>query len=233
MTEHNWFSATDPLAMLDFLYPFRGHDSIEPQSRMSRLYLLACARRGWDRLPGVCRAVLAVAERVYRGQEIDTRLRKEIYSVAEELTHCQGVTAGVNVLGRELVSLGHATSTEVLIEADIDPELWQGFAHLAYSPFLKFTPHYRHIPLDLHSADLVREVFGNPIRKCPEFNPAWRTENVVQLTRHAHAEGDFSALPVLADALEEAGCDRADVLDHLRQREPHARGCWAIELVLE
>jgi len=39
-------------------------------------------------------------------------------------------------------------------------------------------------------------------------------------------------LPILADALEEAGCDDVDVLAHLRGPGPHARGCWALDLVL-
>jgi hypothetical protein len=42
---------------------------------------------------------------------------------------------------------------------------------------------------------------------------------------------DFSALPVLADALEDAGCD-ADILAHCRSAGPHARGCWLVDLVL-
>jgi hypothetical protein len=42
----------------------------------------------------------------------------------------------------------------------------------------------------------------------------------------------FDRLPVLADALEEAGCTNADILDHLRGPGPHARGCWAVDLLL-
>ena len=38
--------------------------------------------------------------------------------------------------------------------------------------------------------------------------------------------------PILADALEDAGCDDADILDHLRGTGPHVRGCWAVDLVL-
>ncbi|MDY3562094.1 hypothetical protein R5W23_003540 [Gemmata sp. JC673] len=43
---------------------------------------------------------------------------------------------------------------------------------------------------------------------------------------------DFSAMPILADALQDAGCDRADILDHCRGPGQHVRGCWVVDLVL-
>jgi hypothetical protein len=233
MIEHDWLTGTDALTLLDHLYPVRGLDSVEPQSRASRLYLLACARRGWGRLPGVCRAVAAVGERVYHNRVTDRRLRNEVYPLAEELTHCRGEANRVNAVGRALVDLGHADAAAVWADFDCDPDEWTGFAHLAYFPFSPKTPHYPRVPADLHSADLVREVFGNPFVRHDRFDRAWRSPNVAQLARHAHATADFSVLPVLADALEEAGCDRADILSHLRSAVPHARGCWALELVLE
>ncbi|MBP3957883.1 hypothetical protein J8F10_21730 [Gemmata sp. G18] len=42
----------------------------------------------------------------------------------------------------------------------------------------------------------------------------------------------LTAMPILADALQDAGCDRTDVLDHCRGPEPHVRGCWVVDLVL-
>ena len=45
------------------------------------------------------------------------------------------------------------------------------------------------------------------------------------------AEGsDLGLMPVLADALEEAGCPLADVLEHCHGRGPHLRNCWVIRL---
>lgn len=43
---------------------------------------------------------------------------------------------------------------------------------------------------------------------------------------------DSARLAVLSDALEEAGCDDAEILSHLRSPGPHVRGCWALDLVL-
>ena len=44
---------------------------------------------------------------------------------------------------------------------------------------------------------------------------------------------DFSAMPILADALQDAGCDNDDVLNHCRDaKQVHVRGCWVVDLVL-
>jgi hypothetical protein len=78
---------------------------------------------------------------------------------------------------------------------------------------------------------LLREIFGNPFRPVA-FSPAWRSEAIVRLAHLAYEERAFDRLPPLAIALEKAGCDVADVLAHLREPGPHARGCWALDLVL-
>jgi hypothetical protein len=75
-------------------------------------------------------------------------------------------------------------------------------------------------------------VFGNPFRP-GAFDPAWRSETVVALASGIYAERAFDRLPILADALEEAGCDHPDVLAHCRQLDAtHVRGCWVVDLVL-
>ncbi|QDU22206.1 hypothetical protein [Urbifossiella limnaea] len=79
--------------------------------------------------------------------------------------------------------------------------------------------------------DLVRDIFGNPFRPVP-FDPSWRTEAVVGLARGMYESRDFGPIPVLADALEDAGCADADVLGHCRGPGPHVRGCWVVDLVL-
>ena len=43
---------------------------------------------------------------------------------------------------------------------------------------------------------------------------------------------DFSAMPILADALQDAGCGSADVLNHCREPGAHVRGCWVVDLVM-
>jgi hypothetical protein len=72
---------------------------------------------------------------------------------------------------------------------------------------------------------------GNPFQPLV-FAPHWRSETAVSLATGIYDERAFDRLPILADALEEAGCDNADVLAHCRGDGPHARGCWVVDGVL-
>jgi hypothetical protein len=83
-------------------------------------------------------------------------------------------------------------------------------------------------------ADLVREVFGNPFRPVG-LDPtclAWHDRTVPRLARTIYEERRFDDLPVLADALEEAGCADAALLEHCRSAGVHVRGCWALDAIL-
>ena len=64
------------------------------------------------------------------------------------------------------------------------------------------------------------------------FDSSWRTSTVVALAQGIYAERALDRLPILADALQDAGCDNADILTHLRGDGPHVRGCWALDLIL-
>src|SRR4051812_48079482 len=78
---------------------------------------------------------------------------------------------------------------------------------------------------------LLRCVAGDPFRPVGDA-PAWRSATVVALARGIDAERAFDRLPILADALQDAGCEDAELLGHCRGPGPHARGCWAVELAL-
>jgi hypothetical protein len=78
---------------------------------------------------------------------------------------------------------------------------------------------------------LVHCVFGNPFRPVTP-NPAWLSRTATDIARQMYGSRDFGAMPILADALQDAGCDRDEVLDHCRGPGPHARGCWVVDLVL-
>ncbi len=79
---------------------------------------------------------------------------------------------------------------------------------------------------------LIRDIFGNPFRPVT-FSPEWRTSTAVALAQQMYESRDFSAMPILADALQDAGCDNDDVLNHCRdEKQTHVRGCWVVDLVL-
>lgn len=80
-------------------------------------------------------------------------------------------------------------------------------------------------------AALVRCLAGNPFRPVT-LDSSWRTSTVVALAQGIYDDRAFDRLPILADALQDAGCDSDDILNHCRDTSPHARGCWVVDLVL-
>jgi len=82
-----------------------------------------------------------------------------------------------------------------------------------------------------YQAALRRCIFANPFRRV-DLDPAWRTPNVVAVAQTIYDERAFDHLPVLADALQDSGCDNAELLGHLRGPGPHARGCHVVDALL-
>jgi hypothetical protein len=84
---------------------------------------------------------------------------------------------------------------------------------------------------DAGQAALIREILGNPFQ--PAFaEPEWLTSTVLALVRGIHEELAFDRMPILADALQDAGCEDSYILDHCRNAGPHTRGCWVVDLLL-
>ena len=80
----------------------------------------------------------------------------------------------------------------------------------------------------------IREIGGNPFQPIT-VEPAWLAwngETVVALARTIAAEKRFKDMPILADALEDAGCTSTAITDHCRGPGLHTRGCWLIDLLL-
>jgi hypothetical protein len=93
---------------------------------------------------------------------------------------------------------------------------------------------------------LIRDIFGNPFRPVA-VAPEWLSPTAVALARGIYDEKAFDRLPILADALQDAGCEDERLLGHCRtngrgdggepaggspRSMPHVRGCWAVDLVL-
>ena len=99
-------------------------------------------------------------------------------------------------------------------------------SHLAYWEIARHNPS--------QCAICLRDIFGNPFRPA-SLDPAWLRWNDAAIPRIAQATHDdrrFQDLPILADALEEAGCTSGDILEHCRGPGPHVRGCWVVDLLL-
>jgi len=83
-------------------------------------------------------------------------------------------------------------------------------------------------------ADLLRDIVGNPFQPAA-FDPsclAWNDRCVERLARGIYEDRAFERLPILHDALLDAGCDNECLLAHCRSPEGHVRGCWVVDLLL-
>jgi hypothetical protein len=80
-------------------------------------------------------------------------------------------------------------------------------------------------------ANFLRDIFGNPFRPV-SVDPSWLTSTVISLARQMYESRDFSPMPILADALQDTGCDNTQILDHCRGEGVHVRGCLVVDLVL-
>jgi hypothetical protein len=104
----------------------------------------------------------------------------------------------------------------------------QAAAHTVESPFgwLRGGPEATDF-----QAHLLRELFGNPFRPAA-FELRWRTSDVRDLTRAIYEDKAFERLPILGDALMDAGCEDENIIGHCRGPGPHVRGCWVVDQIL-
>ena len=204
MTEAEWLMSTDPSEML---WSLRSGSS----ERKQRLFAVACCHRVWDSLvEDLCRNAVEVAERLADGNAT----LEEWHDVMLPAAKTGWDEEGNNILAAPAAA---ACRSGLGYDADIPAAI-----------ITTFSPHRDEAGLQ---AALVRCIFGNPFRPVA-FNPAWRTSDVVALARGIYDDRAFDRMPILADALQDAGCDNDDILNHCRAGTPHARGCWVVDLVL-
>jgi hypothetical protein len=97
-------------------------------------------------------------------------------------------------------------------------------------------PHIQYAAWDAipspRQVQLARDLFGNPFQHI-RVDPSWLNDrNVQRLAQSTYDEQRFDILPILAEALERAGCTNIDLLSHCRRPGEHWRGCWVIDLLL-
>ena len=211
MTEEEWLAITDPMPMVEFL---KGKSS----DRKMRLLGVAICRVTFDEPEEerICRAV-ETAEDFADGMADIARLEAvcwEAWDVRDE--HYD------SGLGRYDGAMGLAQAAGMTASV-----------HEWNNTFNRPGP-FRLYPWDYgppSHCPLIRDIFGNPFRPVA-FDPAWRTSTAVALAQQMYDSRDFGLMPILGDALQDAGCDSADILDHCRGDGPHVRGCWVADLVL-
>jgi hypothetical protein len=217
VTEAEWLACTDLTAMLEYV---RRNAS----SRKLRLFACACCRFLFSGKEDRLRQTLEVAERLADGQTTKAALRRAR----------QAIRAARHFLptGESEVHVQWAAFwlAEVAASENAYAGLPYELQYLAGQGILSWAADQQ-----AGSCSLMRDLFGNPFRPAPALDPAWLRwgDGVIpKLAGAIYEDRAFDRLPVLADALEEAGCADGDLLDHLRGPGPHARGCWAVDLLL-
>ncbi|QEG26072.1 hypothetical protein GobsT_08070 [Gemmata obscuriglobus] len=212
MTEAEWLAATDPTPMLEFL---RGTAS----ARQLRLFGCAAVRAVWSQLAEELPNAVAVAEEYADGTVSKAALRRARHILRDKRDELEA--AGLNESPRWNIYWLAETVATINAYDSVVAELDRLGSD---SPQL-VAPDWPVL------SDRFRDVFGNPFRSIAVARE-WLTSDVRALAEGIYAERAFDGLPILADALQEAGCDSEDLLNHLRGEGPHVRGCWALDLVL-
>ena len=232
MTEQEWLTRADPAEMQEHIMHL-------VSGRKVRLWACACVRQVWHLL-GDKRSVAAVeiAERYADGLAAVTSLtaaraaaREAAWNAARNAALDSAWAAAWTVAGiavwaaawNAALDSARATAWDVAQAAAGD-----GAGEAAWNAAWDVARKRQCI--------LLREIIGNPWRPVTLLGmESWYGSSamyVPSLGQDIYDRRDWGLLPILADALEDAGCDDRTILDHLRGPGPHVRGCWALDLVL-
>ena len=222
MTEQEWMACTVPTQMLGYL---RLRDYLRPTApgRKSRLFAVACCRRLENILTERAKEALLAAERFADGS-IDRH-------------HLHAAWVAVGFPKREDRRMA-ATAARA---ASCSPG-YDGTAHACTCAVNAASE--RNGPTELEATrraewaaqcSLLLCIFGNPFH--PPFPLhegvlAWNDATVRRIAEGIYEERAFDLLPILADALIDAGCEQEELIGHCRSEGPHVRGCWGVDLIL-
>lgn len=214
MTRREWTACKDPVAILRFL---RDRGLID--ARKARLFGAACCRRFWDLLPGEGHKAVEVAER-FADELAD---RGELDAARRGFTAVMGEASGPASFAGIAVSylMAEARHDPFRYATDILPWAAQASEDQAAEQAAQ--------------AGILRCLFGPPPFETVTIRPEWLAFGdgvVAKLARGIHDERAFDRMPVLADALLDAGCTDDELLGHLRDTGPHWHGCHALDAIL-
>ena len=215
MTEGEWLAATDPTPMLKFL---RGKAS----DRKLRLFAVACCNCAWPLLDDPSsRSAIEIASRYADGNADQNELRAAFQTVdgfmPDTVLNIQRQIAHA-ICSEPPFVIGAAYDIDKLVARQYDAERRHHREKAGTIPTPRFTT-------------LLRDVAGNPFRPVA-VDPSWLTSTVTALVSLMYDSRDFSPMPILADALQDGGCEDEAILSHCRGDGPHVRGCFVVDLIL-
>lgn len=242
MTEAEWQACTAPKRMLAHL---RDHAS----DRKMRLVAVACCRRVWPWLTddrsrnaiamlerfvdgAASRSELESAAREANDRSVTGRSTSDAYDDRHEIPAAVAVAEAVRAFSH-LKWYHNATDDTILASEYATIATAQNPAESAANRKSadREADDFLQAREETEQVKLIRCVFGNPFRPV-QLNPRWRTTDVVALARAIYDDRAFNRLPILADALMDAGCEDESIIGHSREHSPHVRGCWVVDLVL-
>ncbi len=247
MTEREWLTANDPTPMLGFLRS-------KTSDRKLRLFAVASCRRFWHLLddkygrPAVeaaercAEGMLSVDELWAMGKKDDLAFNYDLHEhIAQKagVDDSGAVSAAFYAVGLTMGLMGWQQATSAAeAAASTAGRLGLGskadeFAYEEQEAYDQAARPFTTVEKVIQIA-LLRDIFANPFRPV-DISPAWLIWNdgtVRKIAQTIYDDRAFDRLPMLADALEEAGCTSADILNHCRQPGVHVRGCWVIDILL-
>lgn len=207
MTEAEWRTSCRPVRLLDFA-------SARLTVRQQRLIAVASCRTISPAVLGLNgERWLATADKLAEQPDV-------------EVTPTT-VRRWMRAFGREgEVRLAHPNLPAVFYQVGLgDPR-----TTMVNVGYVKGTTRPNYDVVDEEIAGIVRDVVGDPSRTVGG-DRSWFTSTVVALAQQIYELREFGAMPILADALQDVGCDNEDVLSHCRGPGPHVRGCWVIDIL--
>jgi hypothetical protein len=244
MTEEEWLGSTDPRPMVRFM-------EHKASDRRFRLVACGCCRMSEEIFNAAQLQALDAAEMFVEGrlgpdefkvvtQKLGGRDQEFLDALHNDQLPDRKAIAGHLISCACLHPRDQAYPSDCAIEATfgasfLPPSEVRMFRSSDPSPNPFFPGRVVYLQLfEIRSAPvsgLIRDIFGNPFRPVA-FDPRWRTADAVGLARGIYDERAFDRLPLLADALMDAGCADEQVLGHCRGDGPHVRGCQVVDLVL-
>jgi hypothetical protein len=219
MSESEWLECSDPGLMLEFVRH-------KASDRKLRLFAAACCRFAVEIVGKTTAVPKLVREQIRQETQIADKIAEgSLQNPKTDLDHYYGFYS---------IFHGSGSSLEEACHSVTDPSAWG--AAIGVVRILDDAMWDESV--SNCGAICLREIFGRPLHPS-SIEPTWITPVVTSLSTAAYEQrilpsGELvpERLAVLSDALEEAGCDDADILTHLRSPGPHVRGCWVVDLLL-
>jgi hypothetical protein len=211
MTETDWLRADEPTLMVRYL-----ELKVRRQRRKLRLFACACCRRIWH---------VFTDERSQQAVEASERYADKLIERGELSTAHRNANAVIE----DSESTPAEQAASFVAQGDFGVE-----SILYLTQRSAFAGGSLHKNEQVAQAAIVRDIFGNPFRPAT-LAKSWlasKGRTAQALAQTIYDDRAFDRLPILADALEDAGCTDAAILEHCRGPGPHVRGCWVVDLLL-